>query len=109
MCDFISKCVRPSGRCAALDMTGYDVPPCFVDVALLKTEPETGANVPLDRLVMPYAEYSNGHLELIARADSSTLCEYLRTETVFDADRIAGCLAMANIAAAEELKRRAKA
>ena len=52
MCDFISKCVRPQAACVTLDMKGYDVPPCFVDVAVLKSEPETGANVPFDRLVM---------------------------------------------------------
>lgn len=46
MCDFISKCVRPGGACAALDMTDYDMPPCFVDIASLAGNKDAVVEIP---------------------------------------------------------------
>ena len=31
MCDLIENCVRPNGGCSVIDMSEYEVPPCFVD------------------------------------------------------------------------------
>jgi hypothetical protein len=72
-------------------------------------EKEDGGTKGVQHCVMPYANFSDKQLKMIASSDSSTLCNYLDAETVFDGDRVAKCLAIANIAAAEELKRRAKA
>ncbi|MCK5605063.1 hypothetical protein KAR91_24450 [Candidatus Pacearchaeota archaeon] len=108
MCDYANDCSNWRPLCREVTYERPNEPRCF-DKVSLKAQVEPVAVVPCSVGVMPYAEYSDEQLKLIARSDSSTLCEYLRTETVFDADRIAGCLAIANIAAADELKRRAKA
>ena len=76
---------------------------------LINADTDAGANVPLDRLVMPYAEYSNDQLKFIANSGSSLVCAYLKEHSVFDAESIKIHLAIANVAAAEELKKRAKA
>lgn len=64
---------------------------------------------PVEHGVMPYAQYSNEQLQFIANSGSILLCAYLKEHSKFDAESIKRHLAIANVAAAEELKRRAKA
>lgn len=104
MCDFKDCEQYAELTCSEYDDMVFKIPYCYRRLTTQK-EPD----VPCNDGVMPYAEYDDEQLRFVANSGSSLVCAYLKEHSVFDAQSIKMHLAIANVAAAEELKRRAKA